>query len=514
VNLDPHLLGQLSESDYDELYRLLDAEERARSRRYIDTLFPDNGPLRRDLYVPHVRFMALGKVKKERLLIAANRGGKTTVGAFEVACHATGEYPWWWPGKVFTDPVDIWAAGKTNQTTHDIIQLTLFGKDIGVGTGKGVSGTGVIPGDAIGKIAWKVGYPSLIDTAQVRHKSGGWSTIGLKQYEQGRGAFEGTAKHVIWFDEEPPVNVYTEALTRTATTGGIVLVTFTPLEGYTDVVKMFLDVDAPDHRAYVTMTWDDVPHMTQEEKDKLLASYMPHERDARTKGVPSLGRGAIYPVPETDVVCDPFKLPLYWPRFYGMDVGWNRTAVVWFAHDLESDILYLYSEHYVGRVEPSIHAQAIRSRGEWMRGVIDPAARGRSQTDGIQLLSQYQDLGLNLTIANNAVEAGLYEVWQRLASGRLRVFSSCKNWFSEYRLYRRDEKGHIVKVDDHLMDATRYSVMSGIPLAQCAPDAGRKLANRDGGAYTAAYDPMAEMYGTPPSDDKNRQQGWMPHKGY
>jgi len=152
-----------------------------------------------------------------------------------------------------------------------------------------------------------------------------------------------------------------------------------------------------------------------------------------------------------------------------MDVGWNKTAVPWLAWDKDNDIVYVTSEHYRGQAEPSIHAEAIKARGSWIPGVIDPAARGRSQLDGHKLIEQYQNLGLNLTVAKNSVESGIYDVWMRLSSGRLKVFRSCQNWISEFRLYRRDEKGNIVKQNDHLMDGTRYAIVSGLEIAKQKP---------------------------------------------
>jgi hypothetical protein len=173
-------------------------------------------------------------------------------------------------------------------------------------------------------------------------------------------------------------------------------------------------------------------------------------------------------VPESEFVVDDMQLPAFWPRAYALDVGWNRTAGIWGAWDRDSDIVYLYSEHYVGQAEPAIHAQAIGARGKWIPGVIDPASRGRSQDDGAQLMAQYKALGLDLRAADNAVESGLYEVWTRLSTGRLKVFKSLRNWLTEYRIYRRDEKGRIIKEHDHLMDATRYLAMSGLKRAKVA----------------------------------------------
>jgi len=116
----------------------------------------------------------------------------------------------------------------------------------------------------------------------------------------------------------------------------------------------------------------------------------------------------------------------------------------------------VYGEHYRGEAEPVIQAQAILGRGKWIKGAIDPAARGRGQIDGRCLIEMYRDLGLDLIEADNSVETGIYELLMRMTSGRFKVFQSCQNWLREFRLYRRDEKGRVVKSLDHLMDATRY----------------------------------------------------------
>jgi hypothetical protein len=220
----------------------------------------------------------------------------------------------------------------------------------------------------------------------------------------------------------------------------------------------------------VIVGWEDVPHLSEEDKAKLAASYMPHEKDARMKGIPSLGAGAIYPVPESDIVCQPFELPAWYRRAYSLDIGWRRTATVWGAINPENDVLYVHDEYYRGQSEPAVHAQAILARGTWIPGVVDPAAHGRAQRDGESLLAIYRSLGLtNLATANNAVEAGLLQVWQRLSSGRLKVFNTLQNWLAEFRIYRRNEKGQIVKENDHLMDASRYLVLSGLERAIAKP---------------------------------------------
>jgi hypothetical protein len=241
-------------------------------------------------------------------------------------------------------------------------------------------------------------------------------------------------------------------------------------------------------------TWDNVPHLSEEAKRQLLESIPPYQRDARTRGVPQLGSGAIYPIDEESILVDPFPLPPFWPKVYALDVGWNKTAALWCAWDREADVVYLYSEHYQGEEKPTVHASAIKARGSWIPGVIDPAARGRSQEDGRQLYQLYLNEGLDLSPALNAVESGIYEVWQRLSTGRLKVFRGLGNFLSEFRLYRRDEKGKIVKKLDNLLDCVRYICSSGLEIAKTDPHGnydgylGRLSASDDG--YRRAIDSL------------------------
>lgn len=221
----------------------------------------------------------------------------------------------------------------------------------------------------------------------------------------------------------------------------------------------------------VNAGWDHVAHLSGEQKEEMLARIQPFQREARAKGIPTLGVGEIYPVPEDAILCDPFTIPDYFPQCYALDVGWNRTAALWAAHDPNTDIVYLYSEHYRGEAEPPVHASAIRARGVWIPGVFDPAARHRSQRDGERLIAVYQELGLEtLTASANDLEAGIYEVWIRLSTGRMKVFRTLENWRNEKRFYQRDEKGRIKDgQSDHLMDCMRYIVLSGLNRAIIRP---------------------------------------------
>lgn len=458
----------LSRAEKIELHALLEEQERRQRGRKIWTYFPETGPLRRELYRKHLQFFEAGKSFRERGFIAGNRVGKTeSGGGYELTLHLTGRYPEWWPGRRFNRPIRAVAAGDTAKTVREIIQAKLLGPNHDMGTG-------LIPADSLSKTTPKQGVPEAIDTVYVKHVSGGLSKLVLKSYDQKRVAFQGEEQDVIWLDEEPPLDIYTECLLRTMTTDGMVMLTFTPLLGISETVMQFLPAGeitehAEGSKCVVMAGWDDVPHLSDTVKAELLASIPPFQRDARSRGIPQLGAGAIYPVPESEFVVDDFAIPDHWLKVYALDVGWNRTAGLWGAWDRDADIVYLFAEHYRAQAEPAIHAASIRARGDWIPGVIDPASRGRTQTDGHQLLQMYKDLGLDLEIANNAVESGIYEVWMRFSTGRLKVFRSLTNFLSEFRLYRRDEKGRIVKQNDHLMDDLRYLITSGLARAKTKP---------------------------------------------
>ena len=489
--------------------------------RKISRYFPETGRLARQNYPCHMAFFKAGIQHRERCFMAANRVGKTeSAGGYEMTLHLTGNYPDWWEGRRFTRPIKAWAAGDTNETVRDILQAKLLGAP-------GLYGTGLIPRNALARWTIRAGLRDAVLDIYVNHANGGLSQLTLKSYEQGRKKFQGTEIDVVWLDEEPPMDIYGECLVRTMTTGGIVMLTFTPLMGLSDVVRRFLEPEEdpsisgqsiansvtdiegiadtitgtvtgtvtaneeigdtqslcyqntsrPPVRCLIQAGWQDVPHLSKADKVELQQGLPPHEVEARTTGKPTLGRGAVYPVSEETIQITPFELPPHWPRVFAMDVGWQRTAVIWAAWDRDSDCLYLYSEHYQGQAEPVLHAAAIRARGAWIPGVIDPAAQGRAQSDGLQLIKAYRDFGLNIKPADNAVEAGIFTLWQRLSTGRLKVFSSLKNWLDEFRLYHRDENGKIVKTRDHLMDATRYLVMSGVKRAITRPKEQAKPAN-------------------------------------
>lgn len=192
-------------------------------------------------YAKQLAFHAAGAEHRERLFIAGNQLGKTIAGGAETAIHLTGRYPNWWPGRVFDEATLIWAAGVTGESTRDNPQRVLVGPP----AIEEAWGTGLIPGDAIVEINRARGIANAIDSVVVRHGGGGdvqagQSVVGFKSYEKGREKWQGPTLHAVWFDEEPPSDIYAEGLTRTNATSGLSMITFTPLQGMSDVVMLFL----------------------------------------------------------------------------------------------------------------------------------------------------------------------------------------------------------------------------------------------------------------------------------
>lgn len=236
-------LSNLTRAQKIEAIKLLEEQARRKSRRRFMDLFPDDGPLRRELYPKHVEFFAAGPNHSERAFIAGNRIGKTTGAAYELTAHLTGRYPNWWPGRKFNAPITAWATGETGTLVRDTIQKILLGPS-------SERGTGLIPGDDIVKTTPRSGIPEAIDTVTVAHSSGRNSSLVFKSYDQRREAFQGAAVDVVWFDEEPPLDVYMEGLTRIMSTvpgrpNGSCICTFTPLKGLSGVVLLYLPGGRP-----------------------------------------------------------------------------------------------------------------------------------------------------------------------------------------------------------------------------------------------------------------------------
>lgn len=473
----------------EELALLLEEREQRHKYNKLHYTFEDTGPFRRQLYPKQLEFFKATKDFNQIAMVAANRSGKSYAAAYMMAVHLTGMYPDWWEGRKFRKPINGWAVGVSNTQTKQVNQKLLCGEYTDLGSG-------LIPKECIGKRVNRPGVSEGIETLKVKHFTDGvfdgWSTIGFKAYEMERKEFQGYEVDVAWLDEEPPMgkaNIYSEVLTRTATTRGLLYCTFTPLFGISDVVQQFCpggrfpskgviySRNGNPLRYVVNVEWtESIPHLPPDMQEELLMSYSPHERDARAKGIPQLGSGAIYPILEDDIICEPFEIPVSWKRVYGFDVSPNRTAIVWGAINPADGTIYLYSEHYVEKLShPAMIKDALQSRGDWIPGCVDPASdKLIAPGDGRTFYQYFSDQGIELVIprkSQTGVEAGIYKTRSMLESGMLKVFSTLSHWLTEYRLYRRDDQGKIVKQGDDLMDATRYLIVVGVDIAESIEEA-------------------------------------------
>lgn len=446
-------------TDLESLLAGLSPQEREKMRAEVDRALE-----RKKLaaYAPYARqreFHAKGLGHRERLFMAGNQLGKTWSGAAEMAIHLTGRYPDWWQGRRFTRPIAAWASGVTGESVRDTTQRLLVGRP-------GQYGTGMIPAECIvGEPKKAMGTPDLLDSVVVKHASGGHSRLYFKRYEQGREKWQGETLDVVWFDEEPPADIYTEGLTRTNATGGMVYMTFTPLLGMSDVVMRFLQEDNPD-RIVISMTIDDVEHYTPEERARIVASYPAHEREARAKGIPTLGSGRIFPVEEDAIKVAPFQIPAHWPRINGLDFGWDHpSAAAHCAWDRDADCWYVVKAHRQREATPILFSAAVKAWGSWVPTAWPHDGLQHDKGSGEQLAKQYANAGLlmlkdraTFEDGTNGVEAGVLDMLDRMQTGRFKVFSNLDDWFQEFRMYHRKD-GKIVKERDDLLSAARYALM-------------------------------------------------------
>lgn len=431
-------------------------------------MFPDEGPFSRDKYHKHVEYFDAGATHRFRVLGGGNGSGKSFSGSVELTYHMTGEYPAWWKGARFKKAIKVWVICESGSLWRDSMQQALLGS---VGE---ESGTGLIRKELLHDTKSMPGVPGAIGQILTKHKNGGVSSVTVKTFEMGRNQFQAATLDLIIFDEEPPDEIYAECIARLRGVKGVkepgkCMMMFTPLKGLSEVVLRYLPNGRfppggthPEHaeRYAIAVSWDDAPHLSEEDKATMIAEMPPNERDARTKGIPALGSGKVYPIGEDEICVKPFEIPDYFPRAYALDFGWNNTACLWLAQDPTTQIIYVYSEYKRGKVTDSQHAFSIKQRGEWMSGAADPSGGGR-RDDGRMRIDYYRSLGLDLHPGFNSIVSGVGQVYTMLESGTLKFFSNLTMLLDEFRVYRYDSKdpNRIARnQDDHLLDALRYGI--------------------------------------------------------
>ena len=434
-----------------------------------------------DPYPWQHEFHRMGRSHFERLLMAANAVGKTLTGGYETAIHATGLYPDDWDGIRFDHPTLIWVGSISNETQREYTQPMLLGPDLAEGLG-----LGFIPKDRIIKVTTRqAGIPNVVDEVHVRHVTGGVTRILFKTYKQGWRAWQGAAPHVVWLDEQPDDNsldeagIYAEAQTRVLRTDGIIYMTLTPLLGETETIRHFTEPQA-EGIGWMGATWDDAPHLSEDRKKALIASYPHWQRDARTKGIPLLGEGAVFPIPEEDITVAPIEIPNYWPQIAGIDFGYNHPfGWARLAHDRDRDVVYVIDCFRAKEEIPDLHVATIKRRcPNWVPHAWPHDGLNTEPSGGDKLIRAYMGQGINLLTksAHYAPKPGeqpklggqpqwpiINDLLERMQTDRFKIFATCQPWFSEYRSYHtrrmKDGQVKIVALHDDTLKASFYAYM-------------------------------------------------------
>ena len=457
-----------------ELQQAVDIARELRQReRYNRIDFYDPYPYQK-------MFHDTGSQANQRLLMAANRIGKSYCGSAELSYHLTGLYPKWWAGRRFRQPIVAWAGGVSNETTRDIVQFELLGSP----DDPDAFGSGTIPKHLIIKTERKPGIPNAKSVALIKHVSGGNSSLFFKAYEMGVEKWQGRSVDVIWLDEEPSRAIYSQAVTRTLDRKGMVYMTFTPESGMTETVASFVNSLKPG-QSLNNATWDDATeevrtvlnndrgHLNEAVMEQIMSSYAPHEREMRRYGRPAIGSGLVFPVSEEKLIIDPITIEKHWPRICGIDFGFDHpTACVWVAWDRDEDVIYVYDCYRQAKAPPAVHAQNIRNRPSFIPVAWPHDGHRRDSMGNPGLAEQYRNLGCNMLAfhfenppalgekkGGNSIEVGIMDLLQRMEDGKFKVFSTLSEWWMEFRMYHRKE-GKIVPLHDDLMSATRYAAMS------------------------------------------------------
>lgn len=456
-------------------------------------------------YPKQMAFFALTATKREAALIAANQYGKTDAGAYFSACALTGLYPKWWAGRRWTRPTRGWIAGETSLVVRDVQQRKLCGEP-GV---ESALGTGMIPKECIVDTSLARGITDAFDTVQVKHIEadgswrGGVSVGRFKSYEQGRTKFQAETLDWGWADEEPDEDLYSEFLTRIQE-GGVLFSTFTPLKGRSKVVLRFIEEPSED-RGYVTATLDEAQHFSDAEKKRRLEGYAAHERDARARGIPALGSGAVYAF-GMDMIREAgisvANIPAQWVKLWGVDFGINHPfAAALAAWDRDVDCIHILAAFKMSgvgaTVTPINHAAAMRNIAAAVPVAWPHDGHARDKGSGEELATIYRKQGLSMLQDHAAYETGgwsreaaVMEIAARAVTGRFKVAEHLSEWFTEFQFYHRKD-GMIVRQNDDLMSATEQ-IVKAKRFAR-AVQLGSKVAKRRAGLIAEGVD--EEHYG-------------------
>ena len=405
------------------------------------------------------------------MLLASNRVGKTFCAGFQTACDMTGDYPEWWEGFRQSHAPYVLAMGVDNDQLKSVLQTELFGA---VNENRKFTGGWIHPSEIV-RVEWSQ-ITGLANRITVQGKLGR-STITFRPFSATKTGTKtltiaGKGIDLIWIDECPPDDLIGQLTVRTATgnlgKGGRIRYTMTPELGATKLVTQFMEDRAASQQLVGPIAWSECPHLSPELQEQLLAGIPEHEREMRSKGIPFFGSGLVYPVAEARVIVPDFKIPPHYRCIRAMDLGIHHpTAIVWLAHSMEDDVIYVVKTYAVKGENAATHAHAANAMWSFAPVVfphdIDITEKGSGKT----IRRFYADAGLTRTLdfknidGGIRVEPGIHDIYNRMREGKFKVFESCTEFWREFRLYHRDN-GKLVKENDDVMDAVRYgAVMIG-----------------------------------------------------
>jgi phage terminase large subunit-like protein len=416
---------------------------------------------------------------KERSIVLGTQQGKTTAASFELAFRAVDYFPDWHSGPHPQPPAierpqkfTGWYAGVSSQLVRDGAQLKLIGD---ISQDKGL-GSGAIPLDYIEKITLARGIANFVDTVTVRRESGGHAILQSKTYEQSARMFQAVPCDLVWLDEDPGYDdtIYGECLGRTIATNGGIVVSLTPMLGLTPIRKRF--IDGGPNIFQVRGGIEQALHIPKERHQAIIDATPARERAARIYGHEMQGSGAVFDTPIAQIKYErpPETFPAYWPVVWGCDLnhgGASESAhpfVAAFAfHDAANDVIFVNDLIVSDSPYPAMHVDAVKRHPCWDAPFLWPhdGARVGDMNSGDTLASMYRKRGLRLphehvTFKDGGygLEAGLTEMRERFASGRLKIASHLAPFFAQYQNYHYKD-GKVVRRDDDCLDAVRVIVM-------------------------------------------------------
>ncbi|MBP3389638.1 MAG: terminase family protein [Clostridia bacterium] len=421
-----------------------------------------------DLYntgeVVHQQQMDFHKcLQRNRWVFGGNRTGKTECGAVETVWLARGNHPF----RQNKKNVSGWVVSLSNQVQRDVAQSKImhyldkrFVKEIVMREGRKASAES-----------------GVIDYILVENVFGGVSRIGFKSCDQGREKFQGTSLDFVWFDEEPPEDIYKECRMRVLDKKGILFGTMTPLKGLTWVYEdIFLNNGNDPEIWHEFISWQDNPYLDKEEIEGLKSTLSEDELESRCDGRFKTNGGMVYPEFDESVhVIEPFNVPKEWYDNISIDPGLhNPLSAHWYAEDFDGNI-YVIREHYEAKQSIDYHAQKILEicqRLDWHTGfggkisaLIDSAANQRTlaSTKSVTELFFERGIAVNPNV-NKDLFSGISVVksYLKTADGRAKIFmfKTCPNLIREIKGYFWGSGDVPVKRDDHALDELRYYLMS------------------------------------------------------